>query len=133
MLYLLVFINSVLIVSSAHKLIRDAEDGVIQPTEVITIEVLNGCGENNAANNMSNKLNYLNYNVVSTGNADHFSYEHTMIIDLGSDKERAIEKLRKDMGISQDRVFLIREESEAQVRIILGKDFENLKIYNSVP
>ena len=129
------FVNSVLIFSSAHKLFRKAVDVSIPVSEEspLRIEVLNGCGVSNVANNFSNKLTYNNYQVVGAENADHFNYEHTILIDLGSEKEKSIEQLRKDIGIGRDDVYLLREESDADVRIIIGKDFQSLKIFNSVP
>ena len=134
-IYLLVFVNSVLIFSSAHKLFQKAVDVSIPAVEEspLRIEVLNGCGVSNVANKLSNNLTYHNYQVVGAGNADHWNYEHTILIDLGCDKEKSIEKLRKDLGIGKDDVYLLREEADADVRIIIGKDFQSLKIFDATP
>jgi len=134
-IYLLVFVNSVLIFSSAHKLFRKAVDVSIPATEEapLRIEVLNGCGVSNVANKFSNTLTYNNYQVVGAANADHFNYEHTILIDLGSEKDKAIEQLRKDIGIGKNDVYLLREDSDADVRIIIGKDFQSLKIFEAIP
>ena len=134
-IYLLVFVNSVLIFSSAHKLFRKAVDVSIPAAEEspLRIEVLNGCGVSNVANKFSNNLAYHNYQVVGAENADHYNYEHTILIDLGCDKDKSIEKLRKDLGIGKDDVYLLREESDADVRIIVGKDYQSLKIFDALP
>ena len=134
-IYLLVFVNSVLIFSSAHKLFRKAVDVSIPATEEapLRIEVLNGCGVSNVANKISNNLTYNNYQVIGTDNADHFNYEHTILVDQNGDKDKSIEKLRKDLGISANDVFELIEESDADVQIIIGKDYQSLKIFNALP
>jgi len=133
LLYVLVFANTVLIFSSLEKLFRKAENVEIAPAENLTIEVQNGCGVVDLAKNMTSKLRLKNYNITAQGNADNFGYDHTMIIDFGCDKPRAVEALRKDLGIHRDYVYLLRESAETDVRIIIGKDYENLKIFNSNP
>lgn len=131
-IYILVFINSVLIISSAHKLFHKSKDVIIKNTP-LRIEVQNGCGVTGLATKISSQLAYLNYQVIEKGNADHFNYENTIIVDLGSGDERAIEELRKDIGIPKDDIYLLREEANVDVRMIIGKDYESLKIYNSLP
>jgi len=101
--------------------------------EPITIQVLNGCGVNQIATQITNKLTYLKYQVANKGNADHWNYEHTILIDLGCGKEKQIEKLRKDIGLQKEDIYLLREESDYDVRLIIGKDYQSLKIFESVP
>ncbi len=133
-IYVLVFVNSVLIFSSAHKLFQKAVDVSIEAEEEpLTIEVQNGCGVNNIAAKISNNLMYMDYQVVSQGNADHWNYEHTILIDLGSGKENSIERFRKDLGIQKEDVYLLTEDSDADVRLIIGKDYQSLKVYNTLP
>lgn len=135
-IYLLVFVNSVLIISSAHKLFRKTVDASIEYEEQqpLKIQVHNGCGVNGIATKISNNLTYQNYQVVDKGNADHWNYEYTVLIDLKGDlDEKSVEKLRKDIGIQKEDVIPIREESEADVRLIIGKDYQSLKIFNVLP
>jgi hypothetical protein len=133
-IYLLVFVNSVLIISSAHKLFKKSVGVSIQNKngqEVLTIEVQNGCGVSGIANRFSTSLTAKNYQVIGKGNADHWNYEHTTLIDLDGSKSAAIEKLRKELGIDKEYVYLVREESEADARLIIGKDYQSLKIYSN--
>lgn len=129
MFYVLVFVNSILIISFGHKLFQKAIDINIVEEKPI-IEVQNGCGVHRIATKITDNLRYLEYEVARKGNADHFNYEHTIMVDLGSNKEIGIEKLRKDIGIEKDDVYLMREESDVDVRIIIGKDYQSLKIFS---
>lgn len=136
-IYLLVFVNSVLIISSAHKLFQKTVDASIEVEEIqpLTIEVLNGCGVNGIATKFSNNLAYENYQVVGKGNAEHWNYEYTVLINLKpGQNEKAIEKLRKDIGLkTEDVVPMGDDQSEADVQLIIGKDYESLKIFNVLP
>lgn len=136
-IYLLVFVNSVLIISSAHKLFQKTVDASIEVEEIqpVKIEVLNGCGVNGIATKFSNNLTYQNYEVVNKGNADTWNYEYTVLINQKPGKnEKAIEKLRKDIGLKDEDVVPIEDlSSEADVQLIIGKDYESLKIFNLLP
>lgn len=134
-IYLLVFVNSVLIISSAHKLFQKTVDAsiVVEDKRPLKIEVQNGCGVNHIATKIANNLSYQNYQVVSKGNADHWNYEQTILINLGAENAKGIEQLCKDIGIQRDDVYLLREESDADVRLIIGKDYQSLKIFNVLP
>ena len=43
-----------------------------------------------------------------------------------------VEQLRKDLGL-RDNAYYLREESDADVRIIIGKDYQSLKILDTLP
>ncbi len=134
-IYLLVFINSVLIISSANKIFRLSVGAKIpdQGDQLLMVEVQNGCGVSGIATRIGSKLPVKYYEIVSTGNADHWNYEHTTLIDLKGDKKGAVERLRKELGISKDFVYTIKEPSKADVRLIIGKDYESLKLLTSKP
>mgnify|MGYP005847228859 CR=1 FL=1 len=135
-IYVLVFVNSVLIISSAHKLFKKTvEVSIKEPgrEEALTVEVQNGCGVSGIAARIGNNLTAKNYRVVGKGNADHFNYEKTTLIDLHGNNKTAVERLRKDLGIAKDLVYQVTENSDADVRLIIGKDHQSLKIYNAQP
>jgi hypothetical protein len=134
-IYLLVFVNSVLIISSAHKLFKKSVGANIPGVDksTLTIEVQNGCGVSGIANQFSSSLTMKNYQVIGKGNADHWNYEHTTLIDLDGSKSAAVERLRKELGIAKEYVYMVREESEADARLIIGKDYQSLKIYSDQP
>ena len=133
-IYAIVFFNCVLIISAGTKLFQKVDASIeVQDEQPLKIEVQNGCGVNGIATKITNNLTYQNYLVVSKGNADHWNYEQTILIDLGCDKEKSIEKLCKDIGIQKNDVYLLREESDADVRLIIGKDYQSLKIFDVLP
>jgi len=136
-IYLLVFVNSVLIISSAHKLFQKTVDASIEVEEIqpVKIEVLNGCGVNGIATKFTNNLTYKNYQVVSKGNADHWNYEYTALINLRPGKnEKAIDKLRKDIGLKAEDVVPVEDAgAEADVQLIIGKDYQSLKMFTVLP
>lgn len=133
-IYAIVFFNCVLIISAGTKLFQKVDASiVVKDEQPLKIEVQNGCGVNGIATRITNNLAYLQYQVVGKGNADHWNYEQTILIDLGSDKEKSIDKLCKDIGIQKNDVYLLREESDADVRLIIGNDYQSLKIYDVRP
>jgi len=132
-IYGLVFLNLVLIFSSLDKIFSSKKDVAIQPA-TLTIDVRNGCGENGLAEEMSKNLRYYNYTITNTANADHFDYEDTFIIDLKGKHPQAVEKLRKDIGVPKEDVLeLLEDDANADVRIIIGGDYQSLKIFNALP
>jgi len=134
-IYAIVFFNCVLIISAGTKLFQKTVDASIevQDEQPLKIEVQNGCGVNGIATKITNNLTYQKYQVIGKGNADHWNYEQTILIDLGCDKEKSIERLCKDVGIQKNDVYLLREESDADVRLIIGKDYQSLKIFDLLP
>ncbi len=92
-----------------------------KPAEV-PVEVLNGCGVGGIAAKFGNMLKDKGFKVVAVGNAKHFNYAKTLIIDHQSVKERA-ELVKKNLGfgkvvLKKDEVFV------APVTVIIGKDFK---------
>lgn len=63
----------------------------------LTIAVQNGSGIAGAATKASNFLKDLGYSVVSSGNADNFDYENT-VIEVKSTKKAYLDLLKKDLG-----------------------------------
>lgn len=63
----------------------------------LTIAIQNGSGIAGAATKASNFLKGLGYNVSSTGNADNFDYENT-VIEVKSTKKAYLDLLKKDLS-----------------------------------
>ncbi|MDZ7369943.1 MAG: LytR C-terminal domain-containing protein [candidate division KSB1 bacterium] len=140
-IYLLVAVNLVLIFSSAKSIFQKAQIGSIPPSSikgdqsVLTLEIQNGCGVAGIAKRVETNLAGKPYQVIGTGNADHWNYEHTTLIDLKGTNKAAIERLRKEIGIDKEYVFQVKESGKDQVdaRLIIGKDYSSLKIFNAQP
>jgi hypothetical protein len=96
-------------------------------SEIIQLEVLNGCGVSGIANRYTGVLRTNGFDVVETGNFDHFNLKETIIISRSGIMENAIQ-VAKALGVDERNV--IREESPdfyLDVTVVIGHDFEQLK------
>lgn len=96
----------------------------------IKVEILNGCGIQGLATRYSDYLRSAGVDVISTGNADNYHYERTLIYHRRGDFSQA-EEIAKLLGIPLTSVSekpnpdLFLDET-----IIVGEDYLELKIYN---
>ncbi|MFH1679660.1 MAG: LytR C-terminal domain-containing protein [Candidatus Eisenbacteria bacterium] len=72
----------------------------IVPSEPVTVQVLNGCGEPGLALDVSRYLRERGCDVVEMGNADHFHHEETKIIARSGDLASA-ERVRAVLGFGE--------------------------------
>ncbi|SRR5690625_658967 len=97
-------------------------------SSVIQLEVLNGCGTPGLATRYTQELREYGFDVVETGNFDHFNVTESFIISRNGVTENA-KRVARAIGISPDRI--LREESPdfyLDVTLVLGEDFESLKL-----
>ncbi|TVQ04456.1 MAG: LytR family transcriptional regulator [Balneolaceae bacterium] len=97
-------------------------------TNVIQLEVLNGCGVPGIATRYTDTLRRYGFDVVETGNFDHFNVNHSFVISRSGEMENA-RRVAKAIGIPEDRV--LREQSPdfyLDVTLIIGSDFELLNL-----
>jgi hypothetical protein len=97
-------------------------------TDVIQLEVLNGCGVPGIATRYTDTLRRYGFDVVETGNFDHFNVTHSFVISRSGEMENA-RRVAKAIGITEDRV--LREQSPdfyLDVTLIIGSDFELLNL-----
>jgi hypothetical protein len=90
----------------------------------VRISLKNGCGFEGAATDMTEFLSDKNIDIVSTGNAEKFIYNKTIIVVKEWDPKDLV-RLMKMTGITQ----WTRAESDFPVApfvIIIGKDYEDL-------
>jgi hypothetical protein len=89
----------------------------------IEIRVLNGCGIPGASRQMTTRVRDLGFDVVIADNADHFGYEHTLVVDH-TDRTEVGRTVAGALGCGQ----LSAQHDEmamAHVTVILGMDWEN--------
>lgn len=88
----------------------------------LTIEIQNGSGVAGAATKASTTLKDLGYDVLSTGNADNFDYEST-VIKVKSSKKNFLELLKKDLSddYTIDETSSSLTGSEADAVVVVGK------------
>lgn len=87
-----------------------------------SIQILNGCGTEGAANRLADYLRLKRFDVKDIGNATAWNYPRTMIISRTKDMSlaRELEKL-----LQTDKLVFIRtDEKLYDVTIVVGPDFE---------
>ena len=133
----LVVINAVLISSFIHKIVTPQQvPDIISKTPVVDpvkIQVLNGCGVSGIANEFSEFLQRQRYDIVEVGNAPTWDYENTVIINRERRDKKYVDKFREIIGISRELVYPIKnDEIDSDITLIIGSDYESLKIYKSL-
>jgi hypothetical protein len=97
-------------------------------SEVIQIEVLNGCGVPGIATRFTNTLRINGFDVVDSGNFETFDVRETMVIDRSGNLEHA-RRIARALGISEKNI--IREVSPnffLDATVVIGADYETLKL-----
>ena len=95
-------------------------------TNIIQLEVLNGCGVSGMATRYTDKIREFGFDVVETGNFDHFNVGNSFILSRSGSIENAY-RVAKAIGVDRDRVIV--EESPdfyLDVTLVIGADYENL-------
>ena len=111
-------------VTDAHlqaDLARMINEGYLVLPEEVSVEILNGSGISGVAASLAEALAAEGFNVVRTGNADHFDYARTEVIASGDALTKARAVLLSVPGA------VVRHspdpEADVDVTVIVGKDF----------
>lgn len=107
------------------------ERAVEDPTlisSVIQMEVLNGVGISGLANQFTGALRQFGFDVVETGNYDHFDVPNTLIISRSGKMENA-RRVARAIGV-EDQYILMEEAPEfyLDVTLVIGSDYEQLNL-----
>lgn len=100
--------------------VKQAEDHL--PS--IKILLRNGCGFEGAAVEMSRFLADKNVDIVSTGNADQFVFDKTIIVVKRKDSQD-LKRLMQMTGITR-WTYALNDYSPADFEIVIGRDYEEL-------
>lgn len=95
-------------------------------SEIIQIEVLNGCGISGIANSYTGILRENGFDVVETGNFETFDLSETIVISRSGVMDNAY-RVANALGVTEKNV--IRESSPdyyLDVTVVLGLDYEKL-------
>ncbi|TVQ70690.1 MAG: LytR family transcriptional regulator [Balneolaceae bacterium] len=95
-------------------------------SEVIQVEVRNGCGIPGLANRFTSVLRQNGFDVVESGNFDTFDVTRSFVIDRSGNLDNA-RRVARALGLSDDRI--IREISPdfyLDATIVIGSDYESL-------
>lgn len=93
----------------------------ILPRELITVEVLNGCGAVGVASTAGSILEEQGFRVVKVDNADNFEYQRSQVISRLEQVEPA-----KEVALFIPEAELFKEprpDHTAMVTVIIGKNF----------
>ncbi|MDE2721266.1 LytR C-terminal domain-containing protein [Candidatus Palauibacter polyketidifaciens] len=93
-------------------------------TNRIKVEVLNGAGERGLARQFADRLRLLGFDVVATGNADHFDHEVTHVLDRSGRLGAALAVARE---LSADSLAVaIDPELFLDASVVVGSDWSGL-------
>ena len=93
-------------------------------SKTLTIQVLNGSGTKGEAGKVASLLKAAGYSISSTGNADTFDYQKT-VIQIKKSKLSYATQLKKDLSASytvDPTVQTLAESSEADAIVIVGAE-----------
>lgn len=97
-------------------------------SNVIQLEVLNGCGVPGLATAFTGTLREYGFDVVETGNFDHFNVDKSFVVSRSNKLENA-RRVAKAIGIEEQNI--LREESHEfylDVTLVIGSDYESLNL-----
>lgn len=93
-------------------------------TNRIKVEVLNGAGERGLARQFADRLRLLGFDVVATGNADHFDHEITHVLDRSGRLGAALTVARE---LSADSLAIALDpELFLDASVVVGSDWAGL-------
>jgi hypothetical protein len=119
----------VLILALSYPLLRTdeaEEEGWREDASLDTrVMVLNGCGTEGIAEEVSSCLRDGGFDIVGTGNADAFDYERTIVIDRCGSMDKA-QKVAEILQCEQVMLQRVRA-SASDVVVVVGGDWAKLR------
>jgi len=95
-------------------------------TQIIQVEVLNGCGVLDIADKFTDSLRKKNFDVVNTANYRTFEINKSIVIDRSGNMMNA-EYLADVIGLDKKRVIQQKNKNYfLDVTLIVGKDYRKL-------
>ena len=95
-------------------------------SQIIQIEVLNGCGVSGIGNAYTGLLRENGFDVVETGNFETFDVQETVIVSRSGVMKNAL-RVANALGVSEDNVILESSpDYYLDVSVIIGHDYEKL-------
>jgi len=96
-------------------------------SEIIQVEILNGCGVTGIADRFTDYLRSNDIDVVSMKNYNSFDIPETLVIDRIGNIANA-RKIAESLGISPNKAFSqLNKDYFLDVTVIIGKDYHKLK------
>jgi len=116
--------------------LRTSGPALLPPTDRPEIEIANGCGRTGLAQELRFELQGPRFDVVDTGNADHYDYVKTEVVAAEADSNAAqavADFLQERFGVGVVRLTEKRPSGLADVRVVIGADLADAMKRGSQP
>lgn len=95
---------------------------------IIQLEVLNGCGVSGLASRFTSALRRNGFDVVETGNFDHFNMEKTIVISRTYNTDNA-KRVAEAIGIDEKNILVeASDDYYLDATIVIGSDYNSLNL-----
>ncbi|MFQ5864319.1 MAG: LytR C-terminal domain-containing protein [bacterium] len=139
-IWFLALINVALIASLLSEYFASPNENTVSmnapnvpKNQIITVEVLNACGVQGLANEITQYLRKNKFDVVNIDNYKNFDVEHTLVLDRVSLNGIYAKKVAKVLGVNEKQVVpQLNDSLLLNVTVIVGKDYKNLKVYEAI-
>lgn len=106
---------------------RAAQDPILI-SEIIQLEVLNGCGVPGIATRFTSALRSYGFDVVESGNFDNFDMNESILISRNGNMENA-KRVAEALGMPDERILLEKStEFYLDATLVIGSDYQSLNI-----
>ncbi|MEW6507023.1 MAG: LytR C-terminal domain-containing protein [Bacteroidota bacterium] len=96
-------------------------------SEIIQVEVLNGCGVSGIADRFTDFLRSNKFDVVNMGNYIRFDMDETIVIDRTGNKANALH-VALALGVNKENVIQqLNNDYFLDVSIVIGRDYYTLQ------
>jgi len=93
------------------------------PSDIIQVEVMNGCGVNGIADRFTDYLRDYNVDVVKIGNYIQSNIDETIVIDRIGNKANA-EKVAEILGVLKgNAITQLNDDYFVDVTVVIGRDY----------
>lgn len=97
-------------------------------SNIIQLEVLNGCGISGLAEQYTSTLRRSGFDVVETGNFDNFDMKETIVISRTYSTENA-KRVARVLGIKEENILIeASDDFYLDATVVLGSDYKSLNL-----
>ena len=98
--------------------------------QILKVEVLNGCGVQGIASQITDFLRERDIDVVYFGNFERWDLSETLVIDRVDHDLSKAKVIGKILGVEENRMFpQISPQRQLDVTIIIGKNYSQLRAF----
>jgi hypothetical protein len=109
---------------------KNVESGITNEqiaSDIIQVEVLNGCGVGGIADRFTDFLRNNKFDVVNVANYIRFDMDETLVIDRRGNKANAY-SVAKSLGVKKENVIQqLNDDYFLDVSIVIGRDYFTLQ------